>query len=169
MESSFLTQSTMSEKWVPLAIKPLSPMEAESLRALQERGFLVPECEQCGEPRRRKHRYCSEACRKAGYRARKESRPELRRVCRRCGDVFFTHDPRRAHCTYEDAESDCQDAYNAAGFVKEESVAVPCAVCGLAVGGASTGRTRRYCSRACQQRAYRQRRRGRENDDANAE
>jgi AcrR family transcriptional regulator len=39
-----------------------------------------------------------------------------------------------------------------------DATAVVCAVCGKAVTRAPTGRPRDYCSRACQQRAYRRRR-----------
>ncbi|GAA1983441.1 DNA adenine methylase [Amycolatopsis minnesotensis] len=39
-------------------------------------------------------------------------------------------------------------------------VAPVCRICGTAIGRASTGRPRAYCSRSCQQRAYRARRGG---------
>ncbi|WP_083733537.1 TetR/AcrR family transcriptional regulator C-terminal domain-containing protein [Actinomadura sp. CNU-125] len=41
--------------------------------------------------------------------------------------------------------------------VRDETSDTPCPVCGNAVPPTSTGRPRRYCSRACQQRAYRAR------------
>ncbi|WP_217710460.1 hypothetical protein [Streptomyces sp. NA04227] len=141
-----------------MPIKPMTAYQKDGMHALRERGVSVPECDRCGAPRRSQYRYCSEACRKADYRELKEFRPELRRVCARCGDVFFTRDPRRVNCSYEEAEPECQEAYDSVGYVKEDSVTAPCGVCGKPVGGASTGRPRCYCSRACQQRAYRQRR-----------
>ncbi len=39
-------------------------------------------------------------------------------------------------------------------------VSAPCQVCGKPLSAASTGRPRRYCSRACQARAYRSRQQG---------
>lgn len=62
-------------------------------------------------------------------------------------------------------ESACDETPNASADSCDETRhsavdSVPCQVCGKPLSAASTGRPRRYCSRACQARAYRSRQQG---------
>ncbi|MEV6420557.1 hypothetical protein [Streptomyces sp. NPDC051662] len=122
------------------------------------------ECQHCGEPLTgRQERYCSAACRQAGFR---ESRRPRRRLalkpCPLCGDSFLATYPLKKFCDYEsEAERDCQDAQDdleeaelIAAVEREEAV---CAHCGEPAGWSGRGRPRRFCSNRCKTADYRKR------------
>lgn len=144
-----------------MAIKPLSERVVQTILENNAR-FGVPyaECEDCGEPRPPKARYCSDRCKQRAARKRRNGRQERRVQCVHCEATFITTNPRAVACPAEIRTPECEqareDAENAKDFNYEDECQAP--DCENEVQGAMTGRKRNFCSRACQQRAYRHRR-----------
>lgn len=106
--------------------------------------------------------YCSPACRDAATRAGRMQRRALDRVCAVCGKRFSTHRPRARYCS---------DACRLIAWRAHHQPPTPsdqhhrrdhrtkratCRVCGRRFAAARPDA--RYCSAACTQKAYRQRR-----------
>jgi hypothetical protein len=79
---------------------------------------------------------------------------KYRLVACACGSVFIAHDARMKTC--EACQAHAQRERRIRCTVKAQWLPTPCPQCGQRVVAQRS--TRRYCSRACQQQAYRARR-----------
>jgi len=134
-------------------------------------GYPARECDYCGEPLYgRQRRWCSARCRVAYAReeqAAKKNAGKDRR-CRICGGRLLPTNPRPVCRPWEDTfEGDeCfelqvtkqREAHAAQIAARRKRLEAVCP-CGKAAGWDGMGRARKYCSNACRQRAYRERKR----------
>ncbi|MEU7163179.1 hypothetical protein AB0A70_00775 [Streptomyces morookaense] len=123
------------------------------------------DCQDCGKRLTgRQERFCSAACRQAGYRASKKPRkPIVWKICPLCGETFEATHPLKKYCDYSDeAERDCQDAQDdleeAQWIAEYDRKNATCAHCGEPAGWSGHGRPRRFCSNRCKTADYRKRR-----------
>ena len=79
---------------------------------------------------------------------------KYRMVACACGSAFIAHDARMKTCTACKAHT--QRERSAHRAAEAQPLSATCTQCGQPL--TAQHRTQRYCSRACQQKAYRQRR-----------
>ncbi len=71
-----------------------------------------------------------------------------------CGHSFITHDARMQRC--QACKAQTQQERRARRFTKAKLSSTDCVMCGQTL--TAQRQTKAYCSRACQQKAYRERR-----------
>ncbi|HPF59799.1 MAG TPA: hypothetical protein PK820_13555 [Candidatus Competibacteraceae bacterium] len=82
-----------------------------------------------------------------------QKRTKYRIVACKCGQCFVAHDARLKTC--EACKAHAQPARCARRAIEIKPLLADCMICGRPL--AAQRRTKIYCSRACQQHAYRQR------------
>lgn len=104
----------------------------------------------------RQERYCSNACRQAHKRATKLTNGAVldKRICDFCDRQFYPENARQRFCCPE-----CSLLSQDAAVRAREDAVCQLDGCEENAGWDGVGRARKYCSRAHQQKAYRQRKR----------
>ena len=134
-------------------------------------GTAARECEYCGTALYgRQRRWCSARCRVAYAREEQvvKKNAGTDRRCQICGNRLLPTNPRPVCRPWEDTlDGDAcfevqvvkqREARAAQTAARMKRLDATCP-CGNSVGWDGVGRARKYCSDACRQRAYRERRR----------